>query len=194
VRLAPGERATVTLPLRVDDLAFHDVVQDRRVVEAARHSVLAGRSCTDLTATATLTVHGEVLPDRRAGGEGLRAASRDGEYGTALTDEGPQSGDAVVALRDGAWLAFDRVDFGAGGHRITAAAAAAGPGARIEVRLDEPLSGPVAAVLDVPATTGRHDWMEVAAPLAGATGQRDLYLVFPSAGARLSGVRFSPVG
>ncbi|WP_433730712.1 glycoside hydrolase family 3 C-terminal domain-containing protein [Actinoplanes sp. CA-051413] len=194
VRLAPGERATVTMPLRVDDLAFYDVVGERPVVEAARHSILAGRSCTDITATATLTVHGEVLPERRAGGDALRAASRDGEFGTALTDEGPQRGDAVVALRDGAWLAFDRVDFGAGGHRITAATAAAGPGARIEVRLDEPLSGPVAAVLDVPATAGRHDWIEVAAPLAGATGRRDLYLVFPSAGARLSGVRFSPVG
>ena len=90
-----------------------------------------------------------------------------------------------MALRDGAWLAFDRVDFGAGGHRITAATAAAESGARIEVRLDEPLSGPVAAVLDVPTAAGRHDWIEVAAPLAGATGRRDLYLVFPRAGARV---------
>ncbi|GAA3343819.1 glycoside hydrolase family 3 C-terminal domain-containing protein [Amorphoplanes nipponensis] len=188
VRLAPGERATVTLPLRVDDLAFFDVVQDRPVVERARHSVLAARSCTDLTASTTLTVHGEELPGRRAAG--LRAASRDGEYGTALTDEGPERGDAVVAVRDGAWLAFGRVDFGAGTDRITAAAAAAGPGARIEVRLDEPLSGPVAAVFDVPATAGRHDWAEVAAPLTGATGRRDLYLVFPTAGARLSRVGF----
>ncbi len=192
VRLAPGERTTVTMPLRVDDLAFFDVVQHRPVVEAARHTVSAGRSCTDLTATATLTVHAGELPERQAGG-GLRAASRDGEYGTALTDEGLERGDAVVAMRDGAWLAFDRVDFGAGGHRITAATAAAGPGTRIEVRLDEPLAGPVAAVLDVPATTGRHDWIEVAAPLAGATGRRDLYLVFPRAGARVSTVHFSAV-
>ena len=194
VRLAPGERATVTIALPVDDLAFYDVVQDRPVVEAARHTVFAGRSCTDITASAILTVHGETLPDRQAGGDELRAASRDGEYGTALTDEGPERGDAVLAVRDGAWLAFDRVDFGAGGHRITAATAAAGPGARIEVRLDEPLSGPVAAVLDVPVTAGRYDWTEVAAPLAGATGQRDLYLVFPRAGARVSTVHFRAVG
>ena len=101
--------------------------------------MLTGRSCTDLNASTTLTVYGEQLPERRAGGAGLRAANRDGEYGTALTDEGLVSGDAVVAVRDGAWLAFDRVDFGAGGHRITAVTAAVDPGARIEVRRDEPL-------------------------------------------------------
>jgi len=193
VRLAPGERATVTLPLRVNDLRFFDVVQDRPVVEAARHTVLAGRSCTDITATTILTVRGEELPERRARG-GLRAANRDDAYGTALTDEGPERGDAVLAVCDGAWLAFDRVAFGAGGHRITAATAARCPGARIEVRLDQPLSGPVAAVLDVPATADRHGWFEVAAPLAGATGRRDLYLVFPTAGARVSTVRFSEAG
>ena len=191
VHLGPGERATVTLGVPVDDLAFFDVVQGRFVVEAARHTVAVARSCTDLTATTVLTVRGQILPDRQAAGR-LRAADRDGEYGTALT-EGPGRTDAVLAVRDGAWLAFDRVDFGPGGHRITAATAAADPGARIEVRLDEPLSGPVAAVLDVPASAGRRAWTEVAAPLTGATGRRDLYLVFPTAGARLSTVRFEPV-
>jgi beta-glucosidase len=188
VSLAPGERATVTLPLRVDELAFFDVVQNRRVVETARHTVSVGRSCTDITASTMLSVLGEELPHRRA--DDLRAADRDEEYGTALTDESTASGDAVLAVRDGAWLAFDRVDFGAGRHRITAATAARNPGGRIEVRLDEPLAGPVAAVLDVPATTDRHGWTEVAATLAGATGRRDLYLVFPTAGARVSSIRF----
>ncbi|MEU7908798.1 glycoside hydrolase family 3 C-terminal domain-containing protein [Actinoplanes sp. NPDC049118] len=188
VRLDPGARATVTLILDTADLAFFDVVQDRPLVESARHTVMVGRSCTDITATATLTVRGENVPDRTA--RNLRAASRDAEYGTALTDEGPERGDAVVAVRDGAWLAFDGVDFGAGERRITASAAAATAGARIEVRLDEPLSGPVAAVLDVPAVAGRHDWVEVAAPLSGASGRHDLYLVFDRAGARVSTVTF----
>ncbi|AGZ41798.1 glycoside hydrolase family 3 protein [Actinoplanes friuliensis] len=190
VRLAPGEQATVTLTLDPADLAFYDVVQDRPLIESARHTVLTGRSCTDLTASAILTVHGETVPDRPA--TSLRAANRDAEYGTALTAEGPSEGDAVVAVRDGGWLAFDRVDFGAGEHRITASAAASGSGARIEVRLDEPLSGPVAAVLDVPAVAGRHDWIEVDAPLSGASGRHDLYLVFDRAGARVSAVGFGP--
>jgi beta-glucosidase len=188
VRLDPGARTTVTLTLHTADLAFFDVVQDRPLVESARHTVLVGRSCADITATATLAVRGESVPDRPA--RGLRAASRDAEYGTALTDEGAARGDAVVAVRDGAWLAFDRVDFGAGAHRITASAAALAAGARIEVRLDEPLLGPIAAVLDVPAVAGRHDWIEVAAPLAGASGRRDLYLVFDTAGTRVSTVGF----
>ncbi|MEU4222415.1 glycoside hydrolase family 3 C-terminal domain-containing protein, partial [Actinoplanes sp. NPDC026623] len=188
VRLAPGAQATVTLRFDAAELAFFDVVQDRPLVESARHTVMVGRSCTDITATGTLTVRGESVPDRPA--RDLRAASRDAEYGTALTDEGPVRGDAVVAVRDGAWLAFSGVDFGAGEHRITASAAALAAGARIEVRLDEPLSGPVAAVLDVPVVAGRHDWVEVAAPLSGASGRHDLYLVFDSAGARVSAVGF----
>ncbi|MFI7546763.1 glycoside hydrolase family 3 C-terminal domain-containing protein [Actinoplanes sp. NPDC049599] len=189
IHLAPGEQATVTLPLRIADLAFFDVVQNRPVVESARHTVLTGRSCKDITASTTLTVRGEELPHRRA--DILRAANRDDEYGTTLTDETLTHGDAVLALRDGAWLAFDRVDFGSGSNRITAATTAAhGAGARIEVRLDEPLSGPVAAILDVPETADRHEWAEVAAPLSGAVGHRDLYLVFPTAGARVSSVHF----
>ena len=52
----------------------------------------------------------------------------------------------------------------------------------------------MAAVLDVPVTEDRHDWTDVAAPLDGATGQHDLYLVSPTAGARVSTVHFDAVG
>ena len=63
-------------------------------------------------------------------------------------------------------------------------------GRRVKVRLDEPLNVPVAAVLDVPETADRHEWREVVAPLSEAVGSRDLYLVFPTAGARVSNVHF----
>ena len=161
------------------------------MVETARHTVLVGRSCTDITATATLTVRGETLPDRAADREGFRAAGRDSEYGTVLSEDGPGD-DAVTAGSAGAWLAFDRVDLGAGPPRLTVRAAAPAGGATIEVRLDEPLSGPLAAVLVVPATVGRTGWTEVTAPLTGATGTRDLYVVLDTVGTRISTVRFVP--
>ena len=59
VRLAPGERTTVSLELAVDDLAFWDVGSGRMVVEAAPHRVMVGRSATDIALTAILTVHGQ---------------------------------------------------------------------------------------------------------------------------------------
>ena len=190
VHLGPGERATVTLPLPAADLAFFDVTRDRPVVESARHTVLTGRSCLDITAAVTLAVLGETIPDRYAAGAGFRAASRDSEYATALTTDGPESGDAVVAVDQCAWLEFGGVDFSSDVRAITARVAAPAGGARVEVRLDEPLSGHLAAVLDVPETAGRHSWAGVTAPLVGASGVHDLYLVVDTAGAMVSAVAF----
>ncbi len=190
VHLGPGERARVGITLEVADLAFHDVTRDRPVVETAPHTVLVGRSSADITCTATLSVRGEEIPDRDALGGPLRAATRDEEYGTRLADAGPAGGDVVEAGQDGAWIGFARVDFGAGASRVSARAAAPAGGARIELRLDEPLSGPVAGVLAVPATGHRHAWAEVGAELTGASGVHDLYLVLDTAGARVSEAGF----
>ncbi len=191
VRLAPGEQRTVTLSLAAADLAFHDVTRDRMVVENARHTVLAGRSCTDITATATFTVHGEDVPERDALGTVLRAATRDDEYGTRLVDADPRYGDAVAAARDGAWLAFHGVDLGTGAHRVTARVSAPAGGAVLEVRLGDPLSGPVAAELKMPATGDPHAWAEVGAPVTGAAGVHDVYLTLDTAGARVGTVAFA---
>jgi beta-glucosidase len=190
VRLEPGESARVGITLAAADLAFHDVTRDRPVVETAAHTVLTGRSCADITATATLSVRGEDLPGRDALRAPLRAATRDEEYATRLADEGPAGGDVVVARADGAWLGFGAVDFGAGATSVSARASAPAGGARIELRLDEPWCGPVAATLDVPATGDRHVWAEVSAPVTGAAGVRDLYLVLDTPGARVSSAEF----
>ena len=190
VHLAPGEQTTVTMLLLAADLAFFDVTRNRPVVESARHTVFTGRSCLDITASTTLSVRGETVPDRDAARTPIPATSRDNEYATALTTEGLESGDAVVALGDRAWLEFRRVDFGSDIRAITARVAGPTGGARVEVRLDSPLSGNLAAVLEVPATAGRHSWSEVTAPMVGSAGVHDLYLVVDTAGAMVSAVTF----
>ncbi|GGL14271.1 glycoside hydrolase family 3 protein [Mangrovihabitans endophyticus] len=192
VRLEPGEQATVTWPLHAADLAFFDVTRNRPVVETARHTVMAGRSCTDITATAVLLVRGEQIPDWDAYAAPLPAASRDDEYGTTLVDAGPVEGDAVAATRAGAWLGFDRVDFGAGTVRVRCRASAPAGGARLEIRLDEPLGGPLVATLDVPATGHPHRWAEVIAAATGASGVHDLYLRFDASDARVAEIAFRP--
>ncbi|WBB80666.1 glycoside hydrolase family 3 C-terminal domain-containing protein [Micromonospora sp. WMMD882] len=67
VALAPGERRVVELRLRVADLAYWDSTHDRYVVEQARHSVLVGRSATDIRLVGLLSVAdgpAERQPDR----------------------------------------------------------------------------------------------------------------------------------
>jgi beta-glucosidase len=92
VSLAPGECRTVRLRLRAADLAHWDVAHDDYLVETARHTVSIGRSCLDVTLTATLAVrgtaggadrHDEPAPPAPAGrghhpGERTSAAGRTG--------------------------------------------------------------------------------------------------------------------
>jgi len=154
------------------------------VVETARHTVQTARSCTDITACAVLSVRGDELADRNAVQDPLRAESRDEEDGTTLVD------DAVAARHPGSWLGFRAVDFGAGAGRVRAVASAPAGGARVEVRLDEPLTGALTATLDVPATGDPQRWAEVNAPVIDAAGVHDVYFVFGTSGARLSTAAF----
>ena len=62
------EPVEVELTLAVPDLGFWDVTRDRHCVETARHSVMVGRSCTDVRLTATVDVVGERIPVRQLAG------------------------------------------------------------------------------------------------------------------------------
>jgi len=141
-----------------------------------------------------LSVRGEELAARDALRDPLRAGTRDEEYATTLIGGPDGQGDGVAAREAGSWLGFRAVDFGGGAGRVRASASAPAGGARVEVRLDEPLTGPVAATLDVPATGAPDRWAEVSAALTGATGVHDVYLVFDTAGARLGGAAFDRDG
>jgi beta-glucosidase len=187
-RLAPGERATVTLPLPASALAFWDVTRGRMVVEDARHTVAVGRSSTDLRLTTTLTVRGERIPPRSATAGPLRAVDADDYAGVEFVAPERESGEAMRSGYAGAWLAFTGVDLGGGlrgaGVQMTlpnGAAPIAGEPA-VTVRLDDPLTGPVAAV----AAAAGHE--PRASAMTDASGVRDLFLVFESEGITVSTV------
>jgi beta-glucosidase len=61
VHLDPGASTTVHLPIAVRDLGYWDEGLGRFVVETARHTVMVGRSCTDIRRTATVAVQGFVV-------------------------------------------------------------------------------------------------------------------------------------
>lgn len=185
VRLAPGERAAVTLPLRAADLAFWDVTRGRMVVEAADHRVLVGRSATDIALTGLLTVHGERIPDRDPYQRPLWAAEHDAYAGIDLLDEARDApGDVVAAAEPGAWIEFAQVDFAAGAARVQAVVSG-GPGI-LTLRLDDPLDGPVAGRIHVPHTSDRYCWADAGCDVDGAAGRHDLYLVFDTEGTAVS--------
>lgn len=103
---------------------------------------------------------------------------------------------------DGAWLAFPDVRFGTGLSTavevVAAPGAAAGPGAVIEVRLDDVASPPFATIA-VPAAGGDPDgaaFVTLTAATSAIGGTHDLYVTFasPRAGdlARVDRLRFLP--
>ncbi|MET9312043.1 glycoside hydrolase family 3 C-terminal domain-containing protein [Kribbella sp. NPDC003505] len=149
VSLEPGETAEIELTVAAADLGFWDVTRDRRCVETARHSIMVGRSSTDLRLSATLDIHGERIPSRTL--TRLAATSFDDYSATALTTATRDRGDAVIALEAQAWLAFDDMHLDPTSYVARVANRSNEP-ATIDFRLDDPLHGHLLGTLHVPPT------------------------------------------
>src|SRR5690606_13807670 len=186
VRLDPGERTSVSLPLPAAHLAHWDVTTGRMVVEEARHRVMVGRSATDVVLSALLTVRGERIGPRSP--VGIAAADYDDCCGVTLADASPTEGDTVLATEPGAWLELRDVDLSGqrGTVRLRAARAAPGSGT-VTIRREDPLAGPVLATVRVPETGGRHHLVELTAALTDPPdGVTDLYLILDEPGTVLA--------
>jgi glucosylceramidase len=89
----------------------------------------------------------------------------------------PTGGFNLAYADDGDYALFERVDFGSGVKKVKARVASAGNGGTLEFRLDG-ATGPLVATVAVPVTGGWQTWRTVSARVSGATGVRDLYVVF----------------
>jgi glucosylceramidase len=94
------------------------------------------------------------------------------------TDEG--SGFHLGYSAAGSWAGFRNVDFGGGVNFVEARVASAGTGGVLELRLDS-AGGPLIAQVPLPVTGGWQAWTTASAPVTGAAGLRDLYVVFTRA-------------
>jgi glucosylceramidase len=83
---------------------------------------------------------------------------------------------------DGSWAEYQNIDFGAGVTSVNVRVASAGPGGTLEFHLDS-LTGPLAGTATLPVTGGWQSWTTVTAPVTGATGVHNLFIVFKSPGA-----------
>jgi len=188
VRLAPGQTKTVTFTVRAADLAHWDVTRDKWTVENAVHDLLIGSSSADIRQRAALKVRGETVPARDLA-KATRAADFDDQQGAELVDETKVRGDAVGA-GSGDWISFAGADLGRGITGIKARAAREGAGdAAIEVRLGGP-NGRKAGTVTVPSTGDRYAYRDLTAPVSGAAGRQDVYLVF-TGDVRLSSFSFT---
>ena len=101
----------------------------------------------------------------------------------------------MLATVDGAWIAFEDVDFGDGVSQCTARLSSTGTrSAVVHLRRDDPLDGPIVATLTAPGSGDRYTWTDVSAPTTGATDACDLYVVFASEGVCLSELTFAAGG
>ncbi|MEU4448985.1 glycoside hydrolase family 3 C-terminal domain-containing protein [Actinosynnema sp. NPDC050801] len=170
VELRPGETKTVELTVRAADLGFWDVTREKRVVESAPHDLTVG------PLTRAITVRGETIPPRD-----LRrttpAQNFDDYSGVTLVDTTKERGTAVASTAPGQWISFDDVDLGRRSRTLTARVANPDAPTTVEVRLGGP-TGRVVGTLAVPTTADKYSWTRISAPLRGATGRQDVYLVF----------------
>lgn len=192
--LQPGQSRTVQFRLPATQLAFWDVTRGRYAVEDAVHTVMVGRSSTDIRCCARLAVAGERIPPRDATAGALSAVDFDDYAGVTLLDAYPDGGDAVGASEAGGWIAFGAVDFGAGTGNCRVSLSRTGDGrAGLTLRLDDPLAGPVIASAQATCAGGRYSWSDVHVRLDGAAGVRDLYVVFDAPGVNLRALSFQDI-
>jgi beta-glucosidase len=179
VSLAPGQTVTVRFAVKASDLAFWDVTRSRWVVETSAYDLMVGQSSADIRQSATLAVHGETIPSQDLTGHSTEAQNFDDYSGITLAPQTQATGTAVQATAAGQWVKFGDVHFGDAVTSFSAQVAKADPSAAsIELRLDNPVTGPVVASVPVTSTGGPYNWATATGQVTGAHGHHDLYLVF----------------
>ena len=172
VHLEPGQTKTVRFSVPVRDLAHWDVTRGRWVVEGGTYDVLVGASSADIRARASVRVQGEKIPPRDLS-RTTRAVDFDDYAGVDLVDMSKVRGDAVGATT-GDWISFHDANLR---HARTFTARLAGGAGTVEVRLGGP-DGRLAGTATFTGTGDKYTYETVSAPLSGAHGRQDVYLVF----------------
>ncbi|HKV42110.1 MAG TPA: carbohydrate-binding protein [Blastocatellia bacterium] len=88
----------------------------------------------------------------------------------------------------GSWAVYKNIEFGPGVHSVKVRVASAGSGGTLEFHLHG-VTGPLIGSAEIPITGGWQTWTTVSAPISGATGVADLFIVF-SGGASIGNINW----
>jgi len=100
------------------------------------------------------------------------------------TEKSDKVGVYVTRITDRSYIKVAGVNFGSpGATRFSASIASADGGGGIELHLDQ-VDGPLIGRLQVSATGGPNEWRTLSAPVLGAGGKHDLFMVFRGDGDR----------
>jgi len=89
---------------------------------------------------------------------------------------------------DGDWAVYKNIDFGAKVKSVLVRVASAGSGGQLEFHLGS-TTGPLIASATIPVTGGWQTWTTLSAPVSGASGINDVYIVFKG-GANIGNVNW----
>lgn len=92
-------------------------------------------------------------------------------------------------LTPGAYAVYKNIDFGSGANSVAVRTASAGGGGTASFYLDSKMGTPIATVT-LPVTGGWQKWQTVTAPVTGASGKHDLYVVFNGGSSSISNVNW----
>jgi glucosylceramidase len=94
----------------------------------------------------------------------------------SITAQSENGGYDVGYSSDGSWAQFWSINFGSGVKSVSVRVASAGSGGTLEFHLDS-TSGPLIGTATLPVTNGWQIWTTVTAPVSGAVGVHNLFLV-----------------
>ncbi len=175
VQLAAGQTRTVQLAVKASDLALWDVTRDKFALESGRYDLMVGSSSTDVRATRTIKVNGEVIPERDLS-RTTRAENYDASSGTTLVDESKTAGTSVAGAT-GSRLTYRDADLRSRPKVFTARVANAGAPTSIEIRLGHP-TGTLVGTVEIPSTGNQYSYRDITSELSQVSGNRDVHLVF----------------
>jgi glucosylceramidase len=108
----------------------------------------------------------------------IQTSSYSRSYGLETEMTSDSLGGYDVGYSDtGDWAMYKNVAFGTGITTVKVRTASGGSGGTLEFRLDS-ATGTLLGTATLPATGGWQTWQTVSAPVVGATGTHNLYLVF----------------
>jgi len=116
----------------------------------------------------------------------IQGSSFSSESGLETESTSDATGDYDLGyLSPGAYTVYKNVDFGTSVSQVSVRSASAGAGGTATFYLDS-MSGTPIATVSLPVTGGWQTWTTVNAPVTGAAGVHDLYVVFNGVGSSTS--------